>query len=238
MKATKTMNQLLKIVAASGLLAVPAWAGEETKTIELAFVTHIEAGMTEQDVFIEREPGSGKVYRVTAGDHDLSAPLFASAKAIAHNPFDPTAVGPYPKGDALGVTLGQWLKTAGRGTYSYRDGEGRLDLRFSGLVPNGLYTMWIVFSPVSPPKPFTGTLDLPLGAGDGSESSFRADADGAATFTHTFKPGLQFSDVWTNTMLGVCYHRDGKTHGGSAGPFGLHSHVPIFVKLPKREGLE
>lgn len=238
MKTQKTMNQLLKIALASGLLAVPVWGGEEEKTIELAFITHMDAGMAEQDVFIEREAGSGEVFRVTGGDHDMSAPLFASATAIEHNPFDPKAVGPYPRGEALGMTLGQWLKTKGQGTYTYRDGEGSLKLRFSGLVPNGVYTIWNVFAPASPPEPFTGTLDLPLGAGDGSESMFRAKADGTATFTHTFKPGLQFSDVWTNTMLGVCYHRDGKTHGGSPGPFGLHSHVPLFVKLPKREGLE
>ena len=238
MKTNKTLKQFVRIALATGLLAVPAWGGEEEKTIELAFITHLDGGMAEQDVYIERKAGSGQVYRVTAGDHNMSAPLFASAVEVEHNPADPSAVGPYPKGESMGMTLGQWLKSTGRGTYTYRDGEGRLDLRFSGLVPNGVYTMWNVFAPVTPPKPFTGMLDLPLGASDGSESMFRADAEGKAVFTHSFKPGLQFSDVWTNNLLGICYHRDGKIHGGSPGPFGLYSHVPLFVMLPKREGLK
>ena len=98
--------------------------------------------------------------------------------------------------------------------------------------------MWNAFLPVSPPKPFSGTLDLPLGASDGSENTFRVDEEGNATFTHTFKPGLQFSDVWTNAALAICYHRDGKTYGGVPGRFGLYSHVPLLVMLPKREGIE
>jgi hypothetical protein len=233
---TTKLKMLLGLALAGGLMATPAWGGE--KTIELAFITHLDAGMPEQDVFIEREPGSGEVFRVTAGDHNMSAPLFAAATEIEHNPFDPAAVGPHAKGESMGMTLGEWLKTSGRGTYTYRDGEGSLDLRFTGLVPNGIYTMWNVFGPVSPPKPFTGLLDLPLGASDGSENMFRADEQGNAVFTHTFKPGLQFSDVWTNALLAICYHRDGKTYGGSPGLFGLHSHVPLFVMLPKREGIE
>lgn len=234
MKNNIVTKMALSILLGGSTLAV---AGE-SKTIEIAFITHLDAGLAEQDVYLEREPGSGKVYRVTGGDHEMKAPLYKTATETPHNPFDPEDVGPYERGELLGMTLGEWLRQQGRGTYTYSDGTGTLALEFTGLVPNGVYTMWHAFMPATPPVPFTGTLDLPLGASDGSESVFRADAGGRAKFVHTFKPGLQFSDVWTNAILAINYHSDGKTCGGHPGKFGLVSHIPLFAMLPKREGIE
>ena len=85
--------------------------------------------------------------------------------------------------------------------------------------------------------PFTGTLDLPLGARDGSTSRFVADADGDAAFTHTFMPCLQMSDVWTTSLLAITYHSDGKTYGADPGEWGVNSHMPLFLMLPNRSGI-
>ncbi|MEM8952902.1 MAG: hypothetical protein AAGD22_02010 [Verrucomicrobiota bacterium] len=211
---------------------------DEESTITLAFITHLDANMAEQDVYIERQPGSGEVYRPTNGDHDMEAPLFTAAELIPHNPFDDTDLGPYPKGEPLGMTLGEWLKQRGTGIYQYADGEGTLELQFEGLVPNGVYTIWHAFLPAAPPTPFTGTLDLPLGAPDGSESVFKADGNGRMTVKHSFRPGLQMSDVWTAAIVALNYHSDGKTYGGHPGQFGLNAHIPLFAMLPKREGIE
>jgi hypothetical protein len=205
---------------------------------EIAFVNHLEMNLPEQDVYIERNPGSGEVYRVTTGDNDMRAELFGVPEEVAHNPFDPAAVGPHRKGASLGMTLGQWLRHSGTGTYSFEDGVGTLSLEFSGLVPEGVYTMWIAFAPNPPSEPFQGTLDLPLGPRDGSKSVFTADKDGTAKFEHSFRPGLQMSDTWTNTMLAINYHSDGKTYGGRPGEFGKNAHIPLFTVLPNREGLE
>ena len=207
-------------------------------SLDLAFVTHLDMELPEQDVYIEREPGSGEVYRVTGGDHDMNAPLFKTAVPTPHNPFDPAAIGPHKKGEPMGMTLGQWLRHTGRGTYTCEAGTGALDLTFSGLVPGGVYTMWHAFMALPPPVPFTGTLDLPLGARDGSESVFKADADGKARFKHTFQPCLQMSDTWTTSMLAINYHSDGKTYGGHPGQFGYNAHIPLFVMLPQRDGIE
>ena len=234
-------NSLKTVLLSATLLtactAPLAFAGGQSTSIDLAFITHLDANLPEQDVFFERVPGSGQVYRVTPGDHNMSAPLYAAEKSIPHDPFDPNAVGPYPKGKSLGMTLGQWLKHRGTGNYQVTDGTGNLDLEFTGLVPGGVYTMWHAFMALPPPVPFTGTLDLPLGARDGSESVFVADEHGNAKFVHSFSPGLQFSDVWTTSVLAIAYHSDGKTYGGSPGAPGLHSHIPLLVMLPKREGL-
>ena len=109
---------------------------------------------------------------------------------------------------------------------------------FSDLVPNGVYTMWHAFIALPPTTPFSGTLDLPLGARDGSESVFKADAEGNAAFVHTFQPCLEMSDVWTTAMLAINYHSDDKTYGGLPGDFGLNAHIPLFLMLPSREGIE
>ena len=208
---------------------------DEPVALQLAFVTHLDANLPEQDVYIEREPGSGEVYRVTKGDHDLSAPLFRVAHAVEHNPFDPKAVGPYPKGAPLGMNLGQWLAQSGGGTYTCRDGVGNLDLEFRGLVPNGVYTLWHAFIALPATEPFSGTLDLPLGARDGSESVFEANNAGVAHFRRSFSPCLEMSGDWTTSMLALNYHSDGKTYQADPGEFGLHAHIPLFVMLPRAD---
>lgn len=215
----------------------PATTPDDDVALDIAFVTHLDIDLPEQDVFIERVQGSGEVYRVTKGDHNMNALLYGTAKETPHDPFNPAAVGPHKKGEALGMTLGQWLKHSGQGRYTCTDGVGSLDLDFTGLVPNGVYTMWHAFMALPPPVPFTGTLDLPLGARDGSESVFTASADGKAAFKHTFQPCLQMSDTWTTSMLAIAYHSDGNTYGGHPGKFGLNAHIPLFVMLPQRAGI-
>lgn len=237
-------NIILTILASAALFSSAAFASstqtaslEEAVSIDLAFVTHLDLGMAEQDVYVELEPGSGEVYRVTAGFHNLNAPLYTAKDYIAHDPFNPENIGPYQKGNAMGMTVGEWLKHTGKGTYTYTEGEGTLELKFTGLVPNGVYTIWHAFLPATPPVPFTGTLDLPLGASDGSESVFTADANGNMEVVHSFKPGLEFSDVWTMAILALNYHSDGKTYGGHPGSFGDKSHIQSVAILPAREGI-
>ena len=167
----------------------------------------------------------------------MDAPLYKAARPIPHNPFSPEAIGPHPRGEALNMTLGQWLKHQGTGTYTCENGEGSLQTSFTGLVPNGVYTMWHAFIPMPVTTPFSGTLDIPLGARDGSTSVFVADPDGKAAFNHTFKPCLQMSDVWLSSMLAINWHSDGRTYAAYPGDFGYNAHVPLFLILPPREGI-
>ncbi|MEM7430874.1 MAG: hypothetical protein AAF351_02925 [Pseudomonadota bacterium] len=218
--------------------ADPSSGGGARYMIELTFGTYLDASLPEQDVFIEREIGSGQVYRVTARDNNMNTPLFKTAAPVPHNPFDAAAVGPYEKGEALGMNLGDWLQHRGRGTYTCANGEGHLDTTFSGLVENGVYTMWHMFTAIPATQPFSGFLDLPLGARDGSTSVFVADADGNATFSHTFKPCLQMSDAWTTSLLAINYHSDRKTHAGLPGDFGYNAHMSLFLMLPPRDAIQ
>ncbi len=227
------LNRLRSVTLAVSVVAVSAIAAQAaTMTIDLQFVNHLQAKMPEQDVYIERTAAPGQVYRVTAADTDQKAPLFATAGPIRHNPFDPKVNGPYDKGKALGVTLGQWLAATGSGTYTCSSGAGTVQARFAKLMPNATYTMWYFFLPMPPTKPFTGTLDLPLGARDGSQNTFRTDGAGTAAFKATFKPCLQLSGEQLASGLAVAWHSDGKTYASDAGPFGSTTHVQLFLLLP------
>ena len=205
--------------------------------IDLNFVYHIEADMAEQDVFVEHQPGSGKVFRATKGDRDLAQPIYASAEPVEHAPFDIDATGPYAKGAPLGMTLGEWFGAEGRGNYSCRDGEGHIDVAFNGLVPEGVYTVWHFFMASPPTDPFIGTYDLPLGSRDGSDSVFIAAADGTARYERRFKPCLQLSGEHLMAGLAVAWHSDGKTWGVEPGDFATNSHIQLFLGLPPRSGL-
>jgi hypothetical protein len=208
---------------------------ESGLSLELAFITHLDANLPEQDIFIEREANSNDVFRPTKGDNNMQATLYKSARSIKHNPFDPKAIGPHAKGEPIGMNLGQWLAQKGSGTYTCQEGVAELDMSFAGLVPEGVYTIWHAFMALPPTDPFSGTLDLPLGARDGSESVFKAEADGSAKFVRSFSPCLALSNEWTTSMLALNYHSDGKTYKADPGDFGSKSHIPLFVMLPKAQ---
>jgi hypothetical protein len=91
--------------------AVP---GDTTVSIDLAFITHLDADLPEQDVYIERVPGSGEIWRVTKGDNDMNAPLYKAAEETPHDPFNADAIGPHTKGEPLGMTSASGSSIRGR----------------------------------------------------------------------------------------------------------------------------
>ena len=236
-----------KILAAGLVAALGTGAGtafavgvsdyDPPVSFDLTFVFHIDDDLAEQDVFIEREPGSGQVYRPTKGERDLSKPLFTTLYPVAHTPFEPDNLGPWPKGKALGVTLGEWFAAEGKGRYTCENGEGHITIDFTSLVPNGVYTVWHAFMAWPPTEPFIGTYDLPMGARDGSQSVFTTDAAGNAVVERTFKPCLQLTGEHLAAELAIVYHSDGKTYGPLPGEFATDSHVHMYVGLPKRSGI-
>ena len=243
MKSLLMTTSALMVLAASA--AVADSSGEPSTQVaydapvalEFNFKLHVEDNLAEQDVLIEREPGSGKLYRPTAGDRDLNLPLYAAAEPLEHQPFDETANGPWPKGRALGLTLGDWLSAKGEASYSCENGEGVLTADFTGLVPEGVYTMWHFFMASPPTEPFIGTHDLPVGTRDGAQSVFTADKAGKASFEAAFKPCLQLTGEHLAAGLAIAWHSDGQTYGAVPGDFATVSHVHLYAGLPKRSGL-
>lgn len=201
---------------------------------DVIFVNHIQANLPEQAVFIETEENADQVVRVegeTGKDpKNLAKKTFAAATAIDHDPFKvgQNPLGPFPKGNELGFTLGQWLGAQGSGTYTVDRNIAELNLTFTKLVPNGIYTVWcsrIKF----PPNP--EVVDRPCGNPDGSENSFKADEQGNGTFNVKLT-SLEESTKEITSVVALVYHSDGKTYGANPGDFGLNSHVQIFYLLP------
>lgn len=230
------MKKFAFILALITVLATVWVAHAAPMSVKLQFVNHLQAKLPEQDAYIEHVAGSGDIYRVTADDKDMNAPLYATAEPVKHNPFDAKANGPYKRGKALGLTLGQWLAATGSGSYTCANGQGTVSASFKKLVPNGTYTMWYFFLPMPPTQPFTGTLDLPLGARDGSQNAFNSDAQGNANFKAAFKPCLQLSGDQVASGLAIAWHSDGKTYYSDAGPFGSVTHVQLFLLFPGPQG--
>ncbi len=205
--------------------------------MSLNFVFHIDEEMAEQDVFYEKEPGSGQVWRPTAATRDMNTPLYAPSITVEHNFLDTTDTGPYPMGKPLGITLGDWFAGKGEGRYVCEAGEGKLELSFTSLVPNGVYTLWHDFIVWPPTDPFIGTYDLPFGARDGSENVFTTDEKGDARFDMDFAPCLQLSGEHLLSDLAIAWHSDGQTYGPLTGEFSTKTHVHLYVTLPKRSGV-
>ena len=205
--------------------------------LDLTFVFHVDDDLAEQDVYIERVPGSGEVFRPTKAERQLDQPLYAAAAEVEHAPFEPDALGPFPRGKALGMTLREWFAASGKGRYECVDGTGTVTVDFERLAPDATYTFWHTFFAWPPTEPFIGTYDLPLGARDGSESVFRTDADGSARYERTFTPCLQLGGEHLLSDVAISLHSDGQVHGHHPGPFGYTSHVQLYAALPKRAGL-
>lgn len=212
-------------------------AFDAPEKMTLSFIFHIDDGMAEQDVFYEKVPGSGEVFRPTAATRDMDVPLYAPGIEVKHNFLDTTDTGPYPKGRALGLTLGEWFAAKGGGTYTCENGVGTVDFSFENLIPGGVYTMWHDFMVWPPTKPFIGTYDLPFGARDGSENVLVAAEDGSARFQRTISPCLQLTGEHLAADLGLAWHSDGKTNGPLPGEFSTVTHVQMYVALPERTGL-
>lgn len=182
-------------------------------------------------------PTTEKVYRVEGAEAKdpkiLSKTAYAAAAKVDHDPFKlgKNPLGPYDAGKSLEFTLGDWLAASGSGTYSINDGKAKIKVSFQKLVPNGIYTVWC--SRLTFPPNFN-VVDRPCGASDGSKNSFKADAEGSADFKLDLKP-LEESTKETTSLIAIAYHSDGKTHGESAGDFGLNSHVQLFFPVPVPE---
>ncbi len=206
-------------------------------TIELVFVDHLKAGLIEQDVFVEKEVGSGEVYRLLPTEREkyLNAEVFTSKKGHHHDPFDKLKVGPYKKGRSLGITLQEWLYASGAASYTCEDGWGTFKAQFTNLVPNATYTMWHFFMPAPPTVPFTGTLDLPMGDREGKQSVFKTDAEGNASLNESFEHCLQLGGSQLMSGMAIALHSDSNTYGSEPGDFGKLAHVHLFAMLPKED---
>jgi hypothetical protein len=222
----------LAVIAIGGFSVAKADQGKVTKQTQLTFVNHLAAGMAEQDVYVAAEPGSNLVKRI-AGD-ELAAygdqPVFTSDRTVDHDPFQVKSepIGPYPKGFDLGFTMDEWLAASGTGTYAVAGNLARIDVTFTNLVPNGVYTLWCAHIHVPPAYKI---IDEPCGAPTGTRNVFTADENGNAQI-RVITPAVPETNEEVVQVVAAAYHSDNKTYGPHPGNFGLNSHVQIVAFLP------
>ena len=133
--------------------------------------------------------------------------------------------------DGHHVTLAEFNAVRGRVEAECVRGGTEVTLELSGLIPNGLYTLWnLTFEAPGFEPTFAHMIGIgAMGLADGSQNTFRASAAGAGRLTATTPPGAL-------SMLGTlapcaltgefewhvvgAYHLDDRSHGVHPGPDG------------------
>lgn len=224
------------ILSALLIFSVSAQSESDTESLSYPFVSHLAAGMPEQDVFFEADDGT--IRRMTGTDPlaALNSELLAAPEVVEHDPFqlgdNPLAI--FEEGTTgipLGFTLGEWLAGTGTATYTVEGDTATLSISVRNLVPNGTYTMWC--SRINFP-PNALITDAACGAEDGSQNAFQTDLYGNADYTLEMTP-LPEATAESINAVALAYHSDGNTYGSIPGDFGYNSHVHVVAFMPPVE---
>lgn len=137
------------------------------------------------------------------------------------------------------LTLGEWLAFSGEAVVRCDQLKTAIDLRLEGLVPNGVYSVWILATtiPLAYDENRVPTflitrdfLDLrfisyfaPAGSPDGSDATLVADARGSVTYSVHVAAVIAaryqcLLDSAASWFILLDYHPDGRTFGGLARP--------------------
>jgi len=234
------MKLLMKIftIGLLGCLTILPQASAHNKgQIELIYGMFNTDGMVEQDVFIQNPANSNEVLRIPVAKvaNHMNAALYGSAEEPPFEPMKAELTESYPKGAALDLTLRDWLKAKGSGSYACNGKKATLKASFQNLVPNGVYTMWNFIDLDPPSAPWQGVM-VPAGMRDGSQSIFKADAEGNATYDQVVEPCPQLSGTQSLAGLAIAWHSDGKTYGFSPGGLGVVAHAQLMTIFPPAGG--
>ena len=133
--------------------------------------------------------------------------------------------------DGHQVTFGEWTDVDMRVAVKRVRAGSHVVSNFSGLIPNGQFTAWIL---IFDAPGFDGSILAnlfsfgALGLPDGSESAFVASSSGEGQISAVLPPGplsvihsRGFDGCLTDEFefhLAVAYHGDGLNHGPAPGP--------------------
>ena len=159
----------------------------------------------------------------------LAKQVYAAKHVIPHDlhRLGPIPLGPFPKGDALGMTWGEWLAAQGDGTYVVKEGSAELNLSFHNLIPHGAYSLWCGEQTPS----YETFIEAPCGNSKGSQNQISADEWGNASLSIQLKP-LPASTQGAATILSLSYDRVAPVADEGLGGYGLNNHVQLHFKFP------
>lgn len=175
-------------------------------------------------------------------DQAINIPFFVQT-AEGEMPSDPSDLlyetrkkNPLLAPDGHQITWGEFSAVKGEAIAECTDQGTKVTLNLTGLIPNGVYTIWNL----SFEAPGSDLTDEMLGVdglgaagkGDGSDNAFTASAAGTGSITFT-SPG---GDLSLFGSIGACslvdnfewhvagaYHADGLTYGPIIGPDGTYA---------------
>ena len=176
-----------------------------------------------QDAFID--VGDDQVMRPTVLDAEtLAMPVYRTAVEVPLDFFEPPFdTGPYPKGEPMNMTLGEYVGVVGYGTYTPHGDTATVELDFERLVPGGVYTMWcniLNFVELS-------MIEAPCISPGDQYYRFIAGEDGRAQITmilDAFPPSTDEAVY----EIAVGYHSNGLTYGPEMGKHGQDAHGIMF----------
>ena len=135
--------------------------------------------------------------------------------------FDAVGHAPVVAPDGHQITLGEFNMASGWADVKCVNTGTHVVIHLSGLIPNGVYTIWTMVMNSS--HNFIGVGAL--GAPDGSENAFTASPAGTASLSVIMPAGnlSAFGKIGNcfgsefEVLLSTAYHMDGLTHGGVPG---------------------
>jgi hypothetical protein len=161
---------------------------------------------------------------ITAGDGTLDSAGDLIYDLDPCDPDQPTVLEQVFKPDGQALTFGEWSKGSGTLTLRCHPKLGTsLQIKASGLIPKGVYSVWLLTFDKDGNQIGEGSLGLP----DGSQNHFIASASGQGELS-VFQPAGPLSEFGAVTnclldedqfLIAPVYHVDGHTHGGEPGPF-------------------
>jgi hypothetical protein len=170
--------------------------------------------------FMHVRGGSCSLTDPAVGMITMTTPL--SALIFNRNLEGPITCGPLLAPDGHQVTLGEFTAVKGSAKVKCISTGTHSVLHFSGLVPNGVYTVWLLIFSNGGPDP---TAAGALGTSNPIENSFTATAagEGQLSVTTPEEDLSAFGHVgacWLNSpaQLHLVYHSDNQSHGPEPGP--------------------
>lgn len=209
------------IGAAAAALGPWGQAFAQGAPVHLPFITHAAFFSKETQQSVPLDPqvfvkdGNAKAETGPQGIQHIDG--FRPAHILSDPPATPVFSA---QGQPLGFSLGQWLGASGAVTLRPRGAGAIVRVRLTGLVPNGVYSLFENHFDQQP----VGFTPLD---GSGKRNSFTAKADGSGAMT-VHAPQML---TGVNAVL-LVYHSDRQTHGVSRGEIGVNAHHQLIAKLP------
>ena len=149
-------------------------------------------------------------------------PIDMDVKFMDNKVFNLAGGAPVNAPDGHQVTMAEFHMVSGWADVKCINEGTHVVLHLKGLIPNGVYTLWVMT--FSAPGVLSGIGAL--GAPDGSQNILNVNSKGTANLSVTM-PGGNLSlfgapipNCWRTVyqvMIAGDYHLDGQTHGGSPG---------------------